>query len=309
MMAVTLFKVLAVSAMASVRLGFVSIFPAKSTSTNTTEIDIQDDFETGKPFTEEELESSGVGKEDYELNEVSEQDGQHVQCGNDITLMGRKNLLLISSHRWPNAQIPYVISASYTPIQREIIASAIKAYHTHTCIRFVARTTERNYVRISKTGQGCWGDVGMIGGRQKVSLDDHCVLYSRPGLVMHELMHVLGFYHEHQRPDRDKYVSINFDNIERKNRDYFQKVKMWDLKAARFSYDYGSLMHYPSDAFAKDPTIPVIQPLHGKPVLGQRKTLSALDVKKLNRFYCKASGLYGFTGEQLAVHIKNIRFR
>ncbi|XP_057379766.1 zinc metalloproteinase nas-8-like [Daphnia carinata] len=210
--------------------------------------------------------------------------------------MGRKNVLLTSSNRWPNAEIPYVISASYTSRQREIIASAIKAYHTHTCIRFVPRTVEDNYVRISKTGQGCWSDVGMVGGRQKVSLDDHCVLFSRPGLVMHELMHVLGFYHEHQRPDRDKYVSINFDNIERRNRDYFQKTKMWDLTTTRFSYDYGSLMHYPSDAFAKDPTIPVIKPLRGKPALGQRRAFSALDLKKLNRFYCKASGLYGFSG-------------
>lgn len=27
-------------------------------------------------------------------------------------------------------------------------------------------------------------------------------------------MHVLGFYHEHQRPDRDEYVSVDLDNVE-----------------------------------------------------------------------------------------------
>jgi len=54
----------------------------------------------------------------------------------------------------------------------------------------------------------------MTGLRQTVSLDDKCILSGAPGVVIHELMHVLGFYHEHQRPDRDKYVSINLDNVD-----------------------------------------------------------------------------------------------
>jgi hypothetical protein len=51
-------------------------------------------------------------------------------------------------------------------------------------------------------------------GAQKVSLDDGCVKDWAPGVVTHELMHALGFFHEHTRPDRDTYVKINFDNID-----------------------------------------------------------------------------------------------
>jgi hypothetical protein len=56
--------------------------------------------------------------------------------------------------------------------------------------------------------------LGMVNtGAQKVSLDDGCIASWAPGVVIHELMHAAGFYHEHTRPDRDNYVTINFKNI------------------------------------------------------------------------------------------------
>lgn len=54
----------------------------------------------------------------------------------------------------------------------------------------------------------------MTGLRQSVNLVEKCILSGLPGIVMHELLHVLGFYHEHQRPDRDEYVSVDLDNVE-----------------------------------------------------------------------------------------------
>lgn len=49
------------------------------------------------------------------------------------------------------------------------------------------------------------------GGPQAISIGKNCDKF---GIVVHELGHVIGFWHEHTRPDRDEHVSIVRDNIQ-----------------------------------------------------------------------------------------------
>jgi hypothetical protein len=45
------------------------------------------------------------------------------------------------------------------------------------------------------------------------------------GDVVHELVHTIGLMHEHQRPDRDEYISLNTNNIDPESVGHFIKLE------------------------------------------------------------------------------------
>lgn len=64
------------------------------------------------------------------------------------------------------------------------------------------------------------------------------------GIVAHEIGHAIGFYHEHNRPDRDNYVHINYNNIATDHKGNFRLASWDDIVTLGIPYDYSSLMHY-----------------------------------------------------------------
>ena len=42
-------------------------------------------------------------------------------------------------------------------------------------------------------------------GAQKMALDPGCMQH---GILLHEFGHVIGFWHEQNRPDRDEYIEV-----------------------------------------------------------------------------------------------------
>ncbi|CAJ0596829.1 unnamed protein product [Cylicocyclus nassatus] len=167
--------------------------------------------------------------------------------------------------------------------QRAVIAQAIAGYQARTCIRFVPKAqTDRDYIVISKL-DGCYADFARVGGRQQVSLADECMDYAT---IIHELMHVVGFIHEHQRADRDNYVDILYQNIILGANSDFDKLTQLDLSYYGEGYDYLSIMHYESDEGSKNGrnTIEAKDPRY-TPLMGKGIDFSPSDLRRLNRAY------------------------
>ena len=81
---------------------------------------------------------------------------------------------------------------------KKLVEKAMKYITNRTsCVTFVPTTSFINYVTII-TGPNCSSEVGMRGGQQLLYLNAGCF---RRGLIVpvHELMHTLGFVHEHNR--------------------------------------------------------------------------------------------------------------
>ncbi len=66
----------------------------------------------------------------------------------------------------------------------------------------------------------------------------------------HELGHVLGLTHEHQRPDRDSYITIHWNNIQPEVVSQYLPLNNSLYGEDAFSYDYRSVMHYSPSAGA-----------------------------------------------------------
>ena len=82
----------------------------------------------------------------------------------------------------------------------------------------------------------------------QVSLGTGCVY---TGIVIHELMHATGFWHEQSRADRDAHIVINWANIKGGMEFNFLKYDLNKIDHLGAKYDTCSVMHYGSTAFAK----------------------------------------------------------
>ncbi|KJH42683.1 shTK domain protein [Dictyocaulus viviparus] len=173
---------------------------------------------------------------------------------------------------WPNGRIPYTISSQYSTYSRSIIAASMQEYSIHTCIEWVPKTNnDVNYVYIFPD-RGCYSMVGKIGGKQSLSLGTGCI---QKGIIIHELMHAVGFFHEQSRTDRDDYITILWNNIQPGMQDQWkfnEKVKLKSTADPKFQ------------AFSRNGQ-PTMVPKQKGAQIGQRGGFSKTDIYKLNKLY------------------------
>ncbi|XP_076459085.1 tolloid-like protein 1 [Babylonia areolata] len=190
---------------------------------------------------------------------------------------------------WDYGIIPYDIEANFTGANKAMFKLAMRHWENYTCVTFVEKKPEdENYILFTERSCGCCSFVGKRGnGAQAISIGKNCDKF---GIVVHELGHVIGFWHEHTRPDRDEHVQIIYKNIMPGQEYNFNKLTASDVNSLGESYDYGSIMHYARNTFARNNYLDTILPRRKpgmvvRPEIGQRVKLSPGDIRQAQKLY------------------------
>mmetsp|Transcript_280 Transcript_280/g.674 ORF Transcript_280/g.674 Transcript_280/m.674 type:complete len:391 (-) Transcript_280:186-1358(-) len=220
----------------------------------------------------------------------------HVPAPMGMNGMSERIVIADTSRWWEDGVVYYTIEDDFSAAERLEIDMAMAHISASSCVTFVERTNEPDYVDIVNNDGGCFSLVGRGGGSQPLNLaQPGCFRGGVSGTVVHELLHAIGFYHEHSRPDRDEFVEVLVDNIDPENLDQYAKEDAAIVNLLDTPYDYGSIMHYSNQTFAISdlPTMVALPPNEGVE-FGQRDGLSELDIERLNKMHnCVAPGRKG----------------
>ncbi|CAB3401189.1 unnamed protein product [Caenorhabditis bovis] len=184
---------------------------------------------------------------------------------------------------WPNLTISYEFYGGEES-WRQLIRNAIRHVEQNVCFRFKENGPDRDGLRYYR-GNGCWSNVGRVGGRQSISIGYGC---DSLGIVSHETLHALGLWHEQSRVDRDDYIAIVSQYITRGTEGNFAKRTPATSDNLGQPYDLGSVMHYGAKSFSYDWTSDTIltRDRRYQNTIGQRDGLSFKDAKMINIRYC-----------------------
>lgn len=144
-------------------------------------------------------------------------------------------------NKWTGGIVYYTFNANVSAAHRTATLDAMAEWATYANLTFTARAAQANYIKINDVpGLGGGNSaVGMIGGEQQLNIGS--TAWNR-GTLLHEIGHALGLIHEHQRSDRDSYVTINPAVLSDGN------FILIPTSTNNGAYDFLSVMHYTRNA-------------------------------------------------------------
>jgi hypothetical protein len=167
------------------------------------------------------------------------------------------------SFLWPNGEIPLYVGFLSGEEQKKVIASVTTWEFK---INFVAKIMHKplnpiifyfvnkpSIDAVTIYSSNTEAKIALSNGKgYRKGKKKYIILYKKlfntPYFLLHELGHVIGFTHEHQRPDRDLYISVHWNEIYKSSgligikQFIYKKPIGYNYK--KYFYDRRSIMHY-----------------------------------------------------------------
>ncbi|MEK6642318.1 MAG: M12 family metallopeptidase [Planctomycetota bacterium] len=231
----------------------------------------------------------------------------------DAFLGGPARAVFGTVNYWDGNTVPYDFAGNVNATNQQNAINAMNAISALTGVIFRVRLGgDPDWVRFNASTFNN-SPVGRQGGQQIINI----VSWGTQIIIVHELYHSLGFWHEQSASDRDTYVTINFGNIcgssavpgNQCNANVCQGCSdsMGNFISCAFNfnitagaglwgpYDFDSFMHYGRTAFSCNggDTITVNPTWNAQwqSVIGQRTHFSLVD-----ELSCR--GIYPFAGDR-----------
>jgi hypothetical protein len=198
------------------------------------------------------------------------------------------NTSYISPFPWPNGIVYYRLNQNISHV-RNNIEKAMEWWENVSGLRFIETTNSLSAEFILVSGSTSSSPVGWHYNQIKISEYSTNSL----GIIAHEIGHTIGMGHEQNRPDRDSYIDVHWENLPTdKDKFQYRRVRYeapfipwgWtgSIGYTITPYDWVSIMHYrESSAFTPKITLPYWI----KNRIGQRSELSLYDGYTANTFY------------------------
>jgi hypothetical protein len=157
---------------------------------------------------------------------------------------------------WKDGIIPYYLKGDFSDNDVRNIKEAMRSWELVCGVRFEeVKPRSSAYAIIRATQQVWFSSIGENNSKCHMMFGRS---YSDIDVIIHELGHCLGLVHEHQRPDRDLYVTIIWDNILSGKEFNFDIIDNPLYVEQDYDYDYRSIMHYSPYSFSINGTPTII---------------------------------------------------